>query len=450
MSRLVVVSNRTPPPPKGKGRAKQAAGGLAVGMKDAIAGRETLWFGWSGETAAEPGPPRQVTVGQLTLATVDLSAAEYDGFYRGFSNGMLWPVLHGRIGLATFRRDDLAAYLAVNEVFARGLAPLLRPDDVIWVQDYHLIPLGQALRGQGVRNRIGFFLHVPFPPPASFDDMPRAEDLLRAMGAYDLIGLQTRPDAVHLNESLTPLGLAPRAAAFAIGIDPVSFAADAARAATGQEVRRLAASMGERALVLGVDRLDYTKGLPQRFHGFAQLLRRFPEHRRHVTLLQVAPVSRGDVAQYRALRRELDGLVGRINGDYAEVDWAPIRYITRAVARQTLAGMHRLARVGLITPLRDGMNLVALEYVAAQDPAHPGALVLSRFAGAAELLDGALLVNPHDPDETAEALHTALTMPQAERRERWTTMNRAVQKNTAAAWAHSFLAALEEPTKAAA
>jgi trehalose 6-phosphate synthase len=276
-----------------------------------------------------------------------------------------------------------------------------------------------------------------------FDTLPQADALLRDFAVYDLVGLQTPQDVRHLTDALAPLGVGTNVQAFPIGIDPDAFRASAERAAAGPEGQRLTESLGDRALILGVDRMDYTKGLPHRVRGFARLLKRFPEHRGKVTMLQVAPISRGDVAQYRTLRRELDELAGRINGEYTEFDWTPLRYITRAIARDTLAGFQRMARVGLITPLRDGMNLVAKEYVAAQDPAEPGALVLSRFAGAASELDGALLVNPQDPDETAEALHEALTMQPEERRQRWQSMSRAVWSNTAASWARGFLKQLE-------
>jgi len=448
MPRLVIVSNRVPPPRE----RSQLAGGLAVALKDAIAGRDTLWFGWSGTTVAgdTPAEARIARTGKLTFATLDLSEGDYQGFYRGFANGMLWPLLHWRVGLAEFHRDDLAAYLAVNEAFARALTPLLRPDDTVWVHDYHLIPLGAALRRHGVQARVGFFLHVPFPPPSLYTCLPQGEKLIGDFAAYDVIGLQTAEDAGHLNQVLQAAGVAVRARVFPIGIDAEAFAAAARRGVSGPESRRLEQSLAGRTLILGVDRLDYSKGLPQRFQGFAQLLKRFPEHRGHVTLLQVAAVSRGDVAEYRALRKQLDELAGRINGQHAEFDWMPLRYLTRPVARNTLAGFHRLARAALVTPLRDGMNLVAKEYVAAQDPDQPGALVLSCFAGASHEMDGAILVNPYDPDETAEALHQALGLPLDERRARWRRMSQRVFGNTAALWAEGFLTALEgRPAQAA-
>ncbi|HTR15876.1 MAG TPA: trehalose-6-phosphate synthase [Acetobacteraceae bacterium] len=441
MGRLVIVSNRVP---SLRERA-QLAGGLAIALKDAIRGRDTLWLGWSGNQVPgeRAGKAHRTRGSGVQFATVDLTEAQYSGFYQGFSNGALWPLMHGRTGLADFSREDLAAYLEVNALFADALVPLLRPDDVIWVHDYHLIPFGQALRTRGVHNRVGFFLHIPFPPPAVFEILPQSDRLLRSFEAYDLIGVQTEDDARHLNQALDANGVPARAHAYPIGIDPAAFRKAAEAAVGGPELVRLDESLAGRALILGVDRLDYSKGLPQRFRGYARLLKRFPEHRNKVVFMQVAPVSRGDVAQYRSLRRELDELAGRINGESAEFDWVPLHYITRALARDTLAGFHRRARVGLVTPLRDGMNLVAKEYVAAQDPADPGVLVLSRFAGAAAGMKGAIVVNPYDPDEIAEALHEALSLPLAERLGRWRTLEDAVERDTASAWANSFMAALE-------
>jgi trehalose 6-phosphate synthase len=442
VNRLVIVSNRTPNPRE----RSQLAGGLAVGLKEALHGRDALWFGWSGTCVEDGAPtePKLVRSGRITHATLDLAQNEYSGYYRGYSNATLWPLLHSRLETMDFCREHLAAYHAVNEAFAAALAPMLRPDDLVWAHDYHLFYFAAALRRQGFRGRIGFFLHVPFPPPTVFTALPQGAELLVALAAYDVIGMQTAEDATNLDQNFAANGIDAHAEAFPIGIDPKGFAEAAAKEAAGPETERLHASLGNRRLILGVDRLDYTKGLPQRFRGYAQLLRRFPEHRNQVTFMQVAPVSRGDVAQYRALRKELDELAGRINGEHAEFDWVPLRYITRTVPRNTLAGFFRAAKIGLVTPLRDGMNLVAKEYVAAQDPADPGALVLSRFAGAASAMEGALIVNPYDPDETAEGLHAALTMGAEERRSRWKTMDAAIHRHTAAEWGRAFLARLED------
>ncbi len=438
MGRLVVVSNRVPSPRE----VSQAAGGLTVGLADAIKGQPSLWFGWSGSQAAKENSepvPAVVEQNGVSYATIDLTARQHKGFYQGFSNGILWPVCHYRLGLMQYSREELDTYLEVNARYARALKPLLRPDDTVWVQDYQLFPLGAALRRDGVGNRIGFFLHIPFPPEQLFRALPGADLLLADLDGYDVVGVQTEQDAANMNGALQAVGVAVRAQAYPIGIDPRSFARQAARGETSKEMGRLTQALNGRALILGVDRLDYSKGIPERFRGFERLLQRFPAHRGKVSFMQIAPVSRGEVAEYKALRRQLDELAGRINGDWAEIDWIPLRYITRGLPRKVLAGVHRRAAVGLVTPLRDGMNLVAKEYVAAQDPADPGVLVLSRFAGAAPELGDAVLVNPYDPDEIAEALDKALTMALDERVRRWEAMNAAVTRVTAASWARGFL-----------
>lgn len=439
--RVVIVANRVP------ADSQQRAGGLAVALRDALVGRDALWFGWSGETAEQPDPtPRVSGAGRLGLAVVDLEPAALKGYYGGFANGTLWPVLHYRLGLARFDRADYACYREVNERLAAALMTLLKPDDLVWVHDFHLIPLGAALRALGATQRVGFYLHVPFPPAALFSAVPWADELLRELAAHDVIGVQTDGDARHLSEALSAAGhaeAAGRVKAYPAGIDFAAFAQQAARSGAGRPVTRLMGSLGNRALVFGVDRLDYTKGLPQRFLGYGKLLERFPAHRGRTTYLQIAPLSRTEVAEYRDLKRELDELAGRINGQFAELDWVPLRWITRSFSRATLAGVMRTARVGLVTPLRDGMNLVAKEFVAAQDPADPAVLVLSRFAGAAEALREAILVNPHDPDELAEALDTALTMPLQERQARWQPLAEAVRRDSARRWGRSFIEDLE-------
>ena len=455
MGRLVMVSNRVMLPGGRSGRA----GGLAVALRDALRGRSGLWFGWSGEIAdAASSEPRIVQSGRIQYATLDLGETDYEQYYNGYSNGTLWPLLHYRLGLLEFRRENLEAYLRVNEAFAAALGALLRADDVIWIHDYHLIPLAASLRSRGVANKIGLFLHTPFPPPAVFTTLPRYEILVNALAGYDLIAVQTEGDrgnlrdtiAQHRQADLTSAGdidLGSRqllVRAIPIGIDAPAVAEMAASMSRGPEARRLAASLAGRQLILGVDRLDYSKGLPQRFEAFERLLAEYPEHRSKVTFMQIAPVSRGEVRQYRELRRELERRSGRINGKFAEFDWMPLRYLNRSFGRHVLAGFYRHARVGLVTPLRDGMNLVAKEWVAAQDAADPGALVLSRFAGAAYELADAILVNPLDADATAEALHRALTMPAEERRERWQAMMRSVGRNTVIAWRDQFLRLLED------
>ena len=461
MPRLVVVSNRVALP----GGSQARAGGLAVAIREALQANGGLWFGWSGEVEETvPPEPRTVSRGNITYALTALTPAEHELYYAGYSNAALWPLLHFRLGLIEYRRNAAQAYFAVNRRFAAMLAPLIKPDDLIWVQDYHLIPLGSALRELGIHNRIGFFLHTPFPPPEVMIALPRHERLIEALCAYDIAGFQTDENRDAFLRCVTQIGggmaeadgdfvafgRRGRAATFPIGIDTEGFAEIARRSAGSAEIRRLEDSLNGRQLILGVDRLDYSKGIPERFEAIEGLLTDSPEFRGRVTYLQITPHSRGEVGQYRALRREIESLAGRINGRFAEFDWSPIRYVNRSFTRVSLAGFNRHARVGLVTPLRDGMNLVAKEFVAAQDPEDPGVLILSRFAGAAKELDTALLVNPIDVDEIASALRRGLSMSLAERRTRWEAMMTILRRNTIVTWRTNFLAALANVQRAAA
>lgn len=454
MGRLVIVSNRVSIPTERGARA----GGLAVALADALT-PGSMWFGWSGKRVHKPAESAQVTAhGDVTYATVDLSERNYYDFYVGFSNGSLWPLLHYRPGLLEFRREDYDGYRRVNDAFAAALAPLLEPDDLVWVHDYQLMTLAAALRKRGVKNRIGFFLHIPFVPPAVLHVLPCADELVEALAAVDVIGFQTEGDRTNFLESaasclhvgpkadrsFTYHGQRVRTVVTPIGIDTAGFARTAKRAVHNAETRRLTESLDSRALVIGVDRLDYSKGLPQRFDAFTQFLRRHPEHLRKVNFLQIAARSREDVDNYRTLRRELDRKAGDINGAFSDFDWAPLRYMTRAVGRTTIAGFYRIARIALVTPLRDGMNLVAKEYVAAQDEADPGVLILSRFAGAAEDLSEALIVNPYDADAVGDAIHRALTMTLDERRTRHHALLEKIRQRTAASFCKDFIGYLAE------
>jgi trehalose 6-phosphate synthase len=455
MTRVVVVSNRVPLPSDRGPRA----GGLAVALAEALR-PGSLWFGWSGRRTARSGrQPELQNARGVTYATIDLSETDYRLFYAGYSNGALWPLLHYRLGLVNYRTEEYAGYRAVNRRFAECLAPLLEPGDLVWVHDYHLIPLGEELRQLGVTNRIGFFLHIPFVPPELLRALPRSGEMLNCFGAYDVVGFQTRGycDA-FLRCMQEILGVTPdrrgrlvcngrpmRPIVDPIGIDAEAFAALSAGSAGGAEAKRMRMSLAGRVLAIGVDRLDYSKGLVHRFEAFARLLARHPQHRRKVSLLQVAPRSREDLGAYQTLRQELDRIVGDINGEFSEFDWVPVRYMTRVLARRTLAGLYRVARLGLVTPLRDGMNLVAKEFVAAQDPDNPGVLVLSRFAGAADELTEALLVNPFDADEIADAMHRALTMDVDERRQRFQALRTRVWQSTASQYCKLFMSHLSPP-----
>ena len=453
MSRLVVVSNRVPAP----AAAGAQAGGLAVALEALMEQRGGVWFGWSGSTDAAPGPVRTTDSGGVRYATFALTPDEHERYYNAFSNSTLWPLLHSMPELSTYDRANAAAYRAVNAVFADRLVPLLRPDDLVWVHDYHLMALPALLRDRGVRVPVGFFLHIPFPAPDMLSGLPDAEGMLRDLLHADVLGFQTPADAENFRDAavrlagataeadgtLTLDGRIVRIDAFPVEIEAPAFAAmaeDAWRAAPTERLRR---SLGVQRLVLGVDRMDPTKGLPQRIAGFRRLLETRPDWARRVTFLQIAAESRKDVVAYRQLRDTVEREAGALNSAFGEVDWTPLRLLARAGARSMVAGYMREARVGLVTPLRDGMNLVAKEYIAAQDPQDPGVLVLSRFAGAAQQLKSAILVNPADPDGLADALDAALTMSLPERQRRWQASWDAIKDATALGWGQSFVAALQ-------
>ena len=346
--------------------------------------------------------------------------------------------------------------MRVNERLANELHKVLEPDDVIWVHDYHLIPFAKILRGMGHENRIGFFLHVPLPPPEILTALPNYEQLLSAFLAYDLVGFQTETYTANFARFLAQeYGMPnhiPRAnlasaarmhiGTFPVGIDTLGFRDEAEKAVTSNYVRKVLASVSG-ALIIGVDRLDYTKGLPLRFEGFESFLKSHPHARGDVTYLQITPKSRSQIPEYADIRHQLERAAGRINGNFGDAGWTPIRYVNRAHSQHDLAGLYRAARVGLVTPLRDGMNLVAKEYVAAQNPADPGVLILSKFAGAAAEMRDALLVNPHDREAVGAAIAKALDMPLAERKRRYASLFDAVQKSDISRWAESFLEALE-------
>jgi trehalose 6-phosphate synthase len=456
VNRLVVVSNRVPLPEGGS----PAAGGLAVALTGLMERRGGLWFGWSGKTDAN-APEQEAAFfrqNSIDYATINLTRGEYDRYYNNYSNGVLWPLLHTMPELMVFNRRDAAAYHSVNRRFADMLRPMLRPDDVIWVHDYQLMALPALLRAQGVRNPVGFFLHIPFCAPDVLAQIPSVRDLVVDLLQSDLIGFQTPADLDNFaasarlhagatqpsSDTLTMDGRTIRLGVFPVEIEAREFAATAAAASRGRECGRLIRSLGKQALILGVDRLDPTKGLMQRLAGLRRLLERHPEWHRHATLLQIAAISRKEVSVYRNLREALDREAGSINSDFADPDWAPLRLVARAGARNTIAGYMRCAQVGLVTPLRDGMNLVAKEFVAAQEPENPGVLILSEFAGAAHQLDGALLVNPHDADQMADMLDLALRMELPERRERWRGMWDTLQRTTPLLWGRSFLGSLTE------
>lgn len=452
MSRLVVVSNRV-----ARSNGKGAEGGLTVALRGALKENGGLWFGWSGKVADLPSPrPDIADSGNITYATVDLSEQDHSEYYNGFANSVLWPLFHYRLDLMDFSRRSLSGYQRVNALFAQRLAPFLWSDDLVWVHDYHLIPMAEQLRQAGGRQCMGFFLHIPWPSLEVLLALPNHAELVRSLCAYDLIGFQTHRDLQAFMDYITieakgkigdgglidVHGRRTRAAAFPISTDPATMATYAREAEKSPSAQRLKRSIGERNLIIGVDRLDYSKGLVKRMEAFSQLLDRYPANHGQVVFLQIAAPTRGGVQEYDEIRHELEAISGHVNGAYADYDWMPIRYLNKGFTRKTLAGFFRLAQVGLVTPLRDGMNLVAKEYIAAQSSRNPGVLVLSRFAGAAETMDGALIVNPYDSEGVADILEAALTMPVDERKERWRSMMAHLRQNDITAWRKDFVNAL--------
>ena len=457
MSRLVVVSNRVAAPESGKA----PAGGLAVGLHAALEQAQGVWFGWSGDVAegrhsretvrAHDGPGRYRTV------TVDLSPQEYQEYYEEVANRALWPVFHSRLDLATFSHASFRTYRQVNQLFADGVRAHLNADDAVWVHDYHLFLVGRALRQAGVTAPLGFFLHTPFPPADMIRAVPWWRELMDGLIAYDLVGFQTPRDArnfadvaerelgMELRDGrwLTCDGRVCEIGAFPIGIDTARFAEMAAAAIRQGLSEQFAEWFGDRRMIIGVDRLDYSKGLDGKFQAFEAFLAQAPEHHGHVALLQIAAPSREDVPEYVRMREDLETLSGHINGRFTELDWVPLRYINKTFDQESIAALYRLSRVGLVTPLRDGMNMVAKEYVAAQDPADPGVLVLSEFSGAASELADALIVNPYDGEAVAGAIRSAVEMPSDERRDRHERLFRRLADNTIYDWSERFLAALE-------
>ncbi|MFS8036146.1 alpha,alpha-trehalose-phosphate synthase (UDP-forming) [Xanthobacter sp. AM11] len=458
MSRIVVISNRVAVPERAGG---PSAGGLAVAVNAALKDRGGIWFGWSGRITEEPSDAPQVTRhGAVTYAVVDLKPDDYQEYYNGFANRVLWPVLHYRLDLTEFYRSDLSGYIRVNRMFADRLEKIIRPDDVLWVHDYHMMPLAKYLRERGHANRIGFFLHIPMPPADIIQALPQHGATVGALAHYDLVGFQTEGDRDNFSGYLETRGgqMTPdgtgcdiggrrvQLGAFPVAIETAAFARRARHASRTRPVKALRESLMGRKLIIGVDRLDYSKGIPNRLDAYEHFLRTVPQWHDKVSYVQITPKSRTDVPEYQEMDRYVSHKAGQINGAYSDVTWTPLRYVNRTYSRSVLAGFYRMADVALVTPLRDGMNLVAKEFVAAQDPADPGVLVLSQFAGAAaELATGALIVNPHDTEGMAAALPRALEMPLGERRERYARMMRVLETRDIDRWAEDFIAALSPP-----
>ena len=454
MARIFIISNRVSIP-----GAADHPGGLEVVLKATLRKHPCVWLGWSGEVNEKPRT-QTTTHRDNTYIVTDLKPEDFDEYYNGFANRVLWPIFHYRLDLAEFSRRDLSGYLRVNEHFADELVKVLKLDDIVWVHDYHLIPLAKALRARGLNNRIGFFLHIPLPPPEILTAMPNHEKLIPLLGDYDLVGFQTDGDAAnfarylakelgapsHMSLRLGSGDRAMRIGTFPVGIETHPFTRLARRAMKSPFVKQVIASLPG-TLIIGVDRLDYSKGITLKLEAYERFLAAHPQWNRKITYLQITPKSRSQIKEYSEMETAVSSAAGRINGAYSEASWTPVRYVNRPYSRTSLAGLYSAADVGLVTPMRDGMNLVAKEYVAAQDPENPGVLILSRFAGAADEFRDALLVNPYDPDAVAAAIARAVAMPLSERKARHAELYAALLRNDISKWGDRFLKALNPPSK---
>ena len=447
--------------PKARGVAG-AQGGLAGALNSALKDRGGVWFGWSGQESEDrTGNINMQRADGVTTATIDLSSRDIDEYYNGYANSTLWPLFHYRLDLTEYERETGKGYERVNERFAECVHPLIEEEDLVWVHDYHLLPLGGRLRERGLKNRIGFFLHIPWPPTRLFVSLPYHERLVQTMLDYDLIGFQNNEwlesflhycrkelgaDVDEETGIIRFEGRTTCAKAYPIGIDWDHFEAQGETNEAKRAEERLVSSTRNRTAMIGVDRLDYSKGLPERIDGIGRFFDQHPERVRDLVYIQIAPPSREDVESYQKIRGELEQKTGQINGARSEVDLVPIRYVNRGYSHAELFGFFRASKIGLVTPLRDGMNLVAKEYVAAQDPEDPGVLILSRFAGAAQQLScdeqGAVLVNPHSPDELSHAILAALDMPLDERKSRYQAMIGTIRDDNVQNWTETFCADL--------
>jgi trehalose 6-phosphate synthase/phosphatase len=457
--RVIVVSNRLPVSLKRSGelwQSKTTAGGLATAMLPILRGSDGIWIGWSGDTSGAVDETRDAVIKEWAdkhrYFAVDLDSEIAQGFYEGIANQALWPVFHHFPSLLRFEPEHWKAYVRANEIFRDEVLKHVRPDDLVWIHDYHFLLLPQMLREAVPEISIGFFLHVPFPSSSVFRIIPKREELLRGMLGADYVGFHTHRYLQHFRTSiLRLLGLTSemdhmqvgkrvvRLEALPIGIAPHEFNDLLTKGAgTRKQLAELKERFGYCKIVLGVDRLDYTKGIPERLRAYRKFLLDYPEWRGKVVLIQVAVPSRERVPRYTRLRREVDELIGKINGDWSTPNWSPVTYLRRNLPQAELAALYASADVALVTPLRDGLNLVAKEYVACKSSGD-GVLVLSEFAGAAAEMGEALLVNPYDEEGLSATIARALSLGEAEKRERMMALYRRVHKNNVFAWGDRFI-----------
>jgi trehalose 6-phosphate synthase/phosphatase len=467
--RLIVVSNRLPvvmgQSEDGEWRAEPSSGGLVTALEPVLKGRNGLWIGWPGDAEVpEEGLKKamaEASAGaELDFAAVQLTPQEIDHYYAGFSNEILWPLFHDMAGRCNFRPEYWESYQAVNQKFAAVIHDNLKPGDYVWVHDYHLMCVGEALRSMGVTERIGFFLHNPFPSPDIFLQLPWGLDILRALLSFNLIGLQTMRDQRKFIQCVRKHTVETRVegsgqiltlhfdnerevrvGAFPIGIDYDDFESSAAGRGVAEQAWYIHEKQPGRQIVLGIDRLDYTKGIPERLMAYRYALNAYPELCGKIVLFQVVVPSRRNIPEYEDLKKEIERLVGKINGEFGRFDWTPVHYFFRALSREELLALYRTSEIALITPLKDGMNLIAKEFCAASLERN-SVLILAESAGAADQLqEGALMVNPNDQKAVAEAIYGAFHMPFAERAERMDRLRLIIRKNDIHWWVNSFLKA---------
>ena len=444
--RLIVASNRLPSVPSGD--RKREVGGLVSALLPALAETNGIWLGWSG-AERDPGLRLRIEDGEaFTRAQFDYPPTWRERFYSGFCNQSLWPLLHAFPGRVRYVDDEWSCYVEANHAYAQMVREAGGPNAEVWIQDFHLMLTARDLRRLGHRGRLGFYLHVPFPPFDVFETMPWAAEVMAALLEHDRIGLQAHRWAENFYATARGLFGADgerrareRVRVIPVGIDPDRFA-EAAQRAAPPELGPVDRMLGGRKLILGVDRLDYSKGIPERLESFARLLEKYPAWRNQVSLIQVSVPTRSEVPEYAELRSRVESLVGRINGAYGEADWVPVRYLYRSYDQDSLAHLYRQAAVAVVTPLRDGMNLVAKEFVASQTEEDPGVLVLSKFCGAAERMTLAVLTNPYHADGLAADLDLALRMPREDRVARHAALRTTVWQDTASAWSRGFLGEL--------
>lgn len=467
IGRLAVVSNRLPivlSKHRNTWKIEPGSGGLVTALSPVLRDREGIWIGWIGTNAEDL--PRERLLKKLiskgasesgfTLRAVPLTREEIDNYYFGFSNEILWPLFHDLISLCQFEPRYWHSYEHVNTKFAKTVAENTTENDYVWVHDYQLILVSRELRRLGHQRRTGFFLHIPFPPLDNFLKIPWRFEILHALLSYDLLGFQTIRDKRNfigcvralLDYQITGKGQINsiqlgdrevRVGAFPISIDYKEFADLAKTQEVADTAWIIHSNLPQRQLILGVDRLDYTKGIPHRLRAFALALELYPEMRRQVTLVQVVVPSRQSATEYDKLKQEIERMVGEINGRYTEVGWIPIHYIFRSLTRSELLAYYKTCEIALITPLKDGMNLIAKEYCASNIE-EKGVLILSEFAGAAsQLYQHAIMVNPFDVQGIAEAIHTAFKMDHDERQARMRKLRRTVQHYDIFFWVDTFL-----------